>query len=123
LTVLSEVLQTAIKDVSIGCTVLDYFPEADPAGTLACSLQVLVWRGETNVRTLVSKDDRKFFCALLDIPNDDDTPAPRKRTAEEAAEADAGGGAADDSAPKRIREDAVDKEAVVGEAAAPMDPA
>jgi hypothetical protein len=65
-------------------------------------LQVLVWRGDTNLRTLVSKDDRKFFCALLGIENTDAPPSQGKKrphdggaaaasaTAASAASTDAG---------------------------------
>lgn len=112
---LSELVQDGLKDVSIGCTVLRYDPAADPNGSLACALQVLVWRSDDGVRTLVSKDDRKFFCSLLGIPVEEDT---RKRALEQpcAAEAETEAPAEVESASKRLREDTESEAA----SAAPM---
>ena len=75
-----------------------------------------MWRGDNNLRTLVSKDDRKFFCALLGIENTDAPPPTqgKKRPHEgesgasstAAGDVKAEGGAGEGSAPKRAREDA-----------------
>mmetsp|Transcript_16001 Transcript_16001/g.41412 ORF Transcript_16001/g.41412 Transcript_16001/m.41412 type:complete len:771 (+) Transcript_16001:142-2454(+) len=109
-TEISELLQAELKAMPIGCTILHYDPAADPSGELACALQVVVWRGENSVRTLVSKDDRKFFCALLGIANVDEEPTTRKRDHGEAgaaaAAAPADGDAVEVSAPKRVRAEA-----------------
>lgn len=73
---ISDTLREGLKTVNpVGCTVLKCNTSAKKDG-LSCGLQVLVWKGSANVRTLVSKDDRNFLCMLLDIPNVD-LPKPK----------------------------------------------
>ena len=102
-----------------------------------------MWRGDTNLRTLVSKDDRKFFCALLGIENTDEPPSQGKKrphdggaaaasaTAASAASTDAGEAeetngdseekdipplspSTEGSAPKRARQESDDVDEVRG---------
>jgi len=83
------------------------------ADDVACPLQVLVWRADAHVRTLVSKDDRMFFDILLDLPIATSGGGASAVTAASAMEVGGGGEAeatSDEPAAKKARTEASNDE-------------